>query len=137
MVETFANRQQGGVTLIEMMISVVIIAILAAIAVPAYQDYVERSRVRTAGADLVSLAAALENRFQRQLSYPVGTTATTAATQGLVTGWNPAQGDNFTYSAVVIANGYTLTAAGGGCTLTLNQANNRTIAGGCGGLSSW
>lgn len=39
------NRDQAGFTLIELMIVVAIVGILAAFAVPAYQDYIGRSRV--------------------------------------------------------------------------------------------
>jgi len=36
-------RKQGGFTLIELMIVIAILAILLAIAIPAYQDYTVRS----------------------------------------------------------------------------------------------
>lgn len=48
-------RKQAGFTLIELMIVIAIIAILAAIAIPAYQDYTIRAQV-SEGANIVSSA---------------------------------------------------------------------------------
>ena len=50
------NTAQKGFTLIELMIVVAIIGILAAIAVPAYQDYIARTQV----SEGVSLAGSLK-----------------------------------------------------------------------------
>ncbi|STZ07543.1 Serogroup A1 [Moraxella caprae] len=55
------NKQQGF-TLIEVMIVVVIIAILAAIAIPSYQDYVVRTKRADMMTELQNIGRQLEAR---------------------------------------------------------------------------
>jgi type IV pilus assembly protein PilE len=64
-----------GFTLIELMITVAIIGILAAVALPAYSDHVMRGRVADATQALSSRRAAMEQYFQDQRSYAAPTNA--------------------------------------------------------------
>ena len=54
-------KNQKGFTLIELMIVVAIIAILAAIAVPQYQNYVKRSAVSRAVGETAAFKTAIED----------------------------------------------------------------------------
>lgn len=62
-------RQSGGFTLIEVMIVVAIVAILASIALPAYNDQIKKSRRTDAQRELVSYAQQLERWFSTNGTY--------------------------------------------------------------------
>lgn len=62
-------KKQRAFTLIELMIAVVIVGVLAAIAIPSYQDSVRKSRRSDAKGALLGLANALERHFTINNSY--------------------------------------------------------------------
>ena len=69
------NQAQKGFTLIELMIVVAIIGILAAIAIPQYQNYVGRSNVASAVSTLAANKTGLEDYVMNYGEFPDGSTA--------------------------------------------------------------
>jgi type IV pilus assembly protein PilA len=90
------NHAQSGFTLIELMIVVAIIGILAAIAIPQYQDYIARSQVTRVVGEISALKTSVEERLARgtttntlgDLGYTGSnlTTATSVTTANFATG---------------------------------------------------
>lgn len=136
--ESAYSTSNRGFTLIEMMIVIVIIAVLAAIALPAYSGYITKSKMKAAQSDLVSLGLALENRFQRQLSYPTSTTSTTEATANAAgKTWQASTDSDFDFKISAVDStsySYTITATGksgslSNCVISLTRKNDRSTSG--------
>lgn len=107
---------QKGFTLIELMIVVAIIGILAAVALPAYQDYTIRSRV-TEGVGLASSA--------KQMIAEANTAAELAA---IAATWNAQAGGTGATSKYVTS--VLITAGTGEIAVTFNRANVGNIPAG-------
>ena len=67
-------KTSRGFTLIELMIVVAIVAILAAVALPSYNNYVVRSKVTDAFAGMTSYSTAMQQYFQDNRTYGNSTT---------------------------------------------------------------
>jgi len=129
-------KKQTGFTLIEVMITVAIIGILAAVALPAYNEYVIRGRIPDATANLATKRVQLEQYFQDNRTY-VGAPACNA---------DSAASKYFDFSCSASdATSYTLQAVGKagmtGFSYTLNQSNAKATpavpAGWTGSASCW
>ena len=100
------RTRMHGVTLIELMIVVVIVAILASIAVPSYRNYVIRSQRTDATAALLRLAAAQEKFYLQNNTYASNASQVGGASSEH--GWytiavNAADANGFSASATVTA----------------------------------
>lgn len=116
-----------GFTLIEVMVTVAIVGILSAIALPAYTDYIRRGRIPEATANLAATQVRMEQWFQDAKSYyATGSTSACGVTM-------PTGGKYFSFSCTASSStAYVLTATGFspmlGFVYTIDQDGTRTSA---------
>ncbi|MCZ8072865.1 general secretion pathway protein GspH [Paucibacter aquatile] len=117
------SRPAQGFTLIEVMVTVAIIGILAAVALPSYQAYVVRGKIPEATAGLATRQVRLEQFFLDRRTYVGAPDCNSDATSSKY----------FTFScSASSATAFTLRAVGkdsmAGFTYTINEAGVKTSA---------
>jgi type IV pilus assembly protein PilE len=98
-----------GFTLVELMVVVAIVSILATIAYPSYQGYVQNARRADAQGALVQLNGAMERLFTVNNTYLVAGNLPALGTNGIFAAQTPLDGSTKYYNLAISANATTFT----------------------------
>ena len=113
----------GGFTLIEVMITVAVVAIIAAVALPSYIDYATRGKLVEAKTNLSDMRTRLEQYFLDNRAYPDACIAYASGAPPAGNIYLPASIKNFAITCALTDTTYTVTATGLGFVFTIDQTN--------------
>ena len=101
-----------GFTLLELLVALAIVAIVAAVAVPWYRDYMATARDGALGKRIAAMAIFQEETRLRTGSYGAGSWDPAAGEESLAAaiGWQPATDDGTTFTVTADADAWTVTA---------------------------
>jgi prepilin-type N-terminal cleavage/methylation domain-containing protein len=127
--ERSGRRFSRGFTLIELMITVAIVAILAAVALPSYRDYILRGHLVTMTNDVQATRAKMEQYYQDNRTYVTSTAAPAPCTTTAVTYTKPTPYSIACSNIGASPATYTVTATGTSGTATDGFSYTITQAG--------
>lgn len=126
------ERKQSGFTLIELMITIAIVGILAAVAIPSYISYTNKARftevIQKVAADTAAVAVCAQrnnslvscdggkNGIPADISEPVGNVASVTISNGVITGTGVNPADTYVQTPAMQADGTITWTTSGTCT---------------------
>ena len=123
-------KAQAGFTLAEFLVVVTIIGILAAVAIPAYSNYVIRGKIPDATSNLANKKVLMEQFYQDSRTYVGGPCFTPDTTTSKYFNFACTAAAPYTLSVAPTTSVYTIQASGKnemtGFNYTIDQSNTKT-----------
>ncbi len=102
------SMASAGFTLLELMIAAAVLSVLAAVAIPTYQGYIQTSKEAKLMNNIATIEVFQEDYRLRNGAYETGAGNLAAITAAI--GWEPQAADGTQYALASSGTGYSITA---------------------------